>query len=571
MTGHPARPDGGELEHPVVVALTEGDAYLEEVGGQHGRDPVAPLDEHDTALVEELLEAEVADLLEPVEAINVEVVQREPALVAVHQREGRAGDGLVHPQRGPEPLGEGGLAGTEIAGEQHDVARARQLCHRSGKPPGGLGTGGAGGNGSVGHDPPRYRRRQDTLEGKCDQCPMRRSETRVTMALAEPSGAIRSTTHPADDPSRQRQETTVELPIPEPDAWYAADGPFVTCWLPALEANEDPAHRLRLEWRHAREQVPTAPAAALESIEALLGSERAHRDATSLLLVAGADGAIAGVHLPDHPPAARAWCDALPRLGPALRARQQVVPHVVVVADRAGADIEVVNHGPAITASVEGETTFLHRGHPGGWSQRRYQQRAENTWEQNATGVAAEVDALAAAVGARLVVVTGDPRAVGFLTEHATERLRGILHHVEGAGRSDHEPFAEVADQVHRLEATLVAADLASVLERFTAARQTDGVADGPERTLALLSQGRVAELLVHDDPEDERTAAFDRASRQAAMDPSVLTELGLTPTSGRLVDVALWAAHTTGAAIHLVPQHGPNVPSGSVGGLLRG
>lgn len=363
----------------------------------------------------------------------------------------------------------------------------------------------------------------------------------------------------------------MELAIPEPETWYTAEGPFVTCWLPALEANEDPAHRLRLEWRHARAQVPGAPDAALEAIEALLGSERAHQEAMSLLVVAGADGEVAGVHLADHPPAARAWCDPLPRLAPALRARQQVVPHVVVVADRAGADIEVLDHVAELVGSVEGETTYIHRGHPGGWSQRRYQQRAENTWERNATGVAAEVDALAAAVGARLVVVTGDPRAVGFLTEHASERLRGILHHVEGAGRSDRDPFAEVADKVHRLEATLVAADLASVLERFTAARQTSGAADGPERTLALLSQGRIAELLVHDNPDDERTAAFDRASRQAAVDPAAITELGLTPTSGRLVDVALWAAHATGATIHLVPEHGPNVPTGSIGGLLRG
>ena len=150
-----------------------------------------------------------------------------------------------------------------------------------------------------------------------------------------------------------------------------------------------------------------------------------------------------------------------------------------------------------MSGSVEGETLHLHRGHPGGWSQRRFQQRAENTWERNATGVAAEVDALAAAVGARLVVVTGDPRAVGFLTEHATERLRRILHHVDGAGRSDTDPFAEVADKVHRLEATLVATDLASVLERFTAARQTDGAADGPGRTLALLSQGQIGRAHV--------------------------------------------------------------------------
>lgn len=363
----------------------------------------------------------------------------------------------------------------------------------------------------------------------------------------------------------------MDLAPPDPDTWFTLEGPVVTCWLPALEANEDPAHRLRLEWRHARQQVPDAPPEALDAIDHLLGSERAHQESASLLVVAGPQGTIAGVHLPDHPSAARAWCGPLPRLAPALRARQQVVPHVVVIADRAGADIEVVNHGAGITDTVDGDTTHLHRGHPGGWSQRRYQQRAENTWERNAAGVAAEVDALAAAVGARLVVVTGDPRAVGFLTEHATERLRSMLHHVEGAGRSDRDPFGEIANDVNRLEATVVATELANLLERFTAARQTEGAADGPDRTLALLSQGRVADLLIHDDPEDERTAFFDRASRQAATESETLESLGLSPTGGRLIDVALWAAHATGATIHLVPRHGPHAPTGAVGGLLRG
>jgi HAMP domain-containing protein len=363
----------------------------------------------------------------------------------------------------------------------------------------------------------------------------------------------------------------VELPVPDPTTWLEAPGPIVTCWLPAIAANEDPSHRRRLEWRHAREQVPDAPAAALEAIDALLSSERAHLDAESLLLFAGPSGDLAGVRLPDLPTAARAWVDALPRLGGALAARQQVVPHLVVIADRAGADIEVVDHQGPISASVLGDTMHLHRSHPGGWSQRRFQQRAENTWERNATGVAGEVDALRQQVGARLVVVAGDPRAVGFLTEHASERLRSVLHHVEGAGRSDHDPFAEVADEVRRLEAAIVGADLDAVVDRFTATRQSGHVADGPDTTLGLLSQGRVADVLLVDDPDDERRAWFARGARQASVDRAPLDRLGVDSTEGRLVDVAIWGAHATGATVHLLPSGHPDAPTGGIGGLLRG
>jgi peptide subunit release factor 1 (eRF1) len=363
----------------------------------------------------------------------------------------------------------------------------------------------------------------------------------------------------------------MQIPAPNPATWFNAEGPFVSCWLPALSATEDPANRLRLEWRHAQDQIPGAPEAAVRAIDELLGSERAHQANTSLLLFADASGAVAGVQSPDQTDSSRAWLDSLPRLGPVLNAKQQTVPHLVVVADRAGADIEVVDNGESDSETVDGDTLHIQRSHPGGWSQRRFQQRAENTWERNAKGVADEVDALREKIHARLVVVTGDPRAVGFLMEHASERLKEVLHHIDGAGRSDQQPFEEVADEVGRLEATVVANDRVAVLEHFAAAGQTEGVADGPERTLAMLSQGRVSDLLVHDDPDDDRRAMFDRASRQVALEGEPLRELGLEPEEGRLIDVALWAAHATGAAVHFVPRSGPKAPTGSLGGILRG
>lgn len=358
---------------------------------------------------------------------------------------------------------------------------------------------------------------------------------------------------------------------PDPTIWYDKAGPFVTCWLPSPGATEDPRERFRLEWKRAHEQLDGAPGAAVNALERTLANERPRPNGRSVLLVADAEGDLASTDLADQPAAGSAWHDSLPRLGPVLTALQGLVPHLVVVTDRVGADILAVGETGVETETVEGETHFIHRGHPGGWSQRRFQQRAENTWERNARGVAEEVDALRREVDARLVVVAGDPRAVGFLTDHASEELRAVLHHVEGAGRSDGDPFAELADEVERLVSTVVAGDVVEILERYEEARQTEGVANGPERVLSMLSQGRVSDLLVHDDPGDERRAVFERESRQAALEPSQLEELGLAPTEGRLVDIALWAAHATGARIHFVPHRGPKSPSGALGALLRG
>jgi hypothetical protein len=95
------------------------------------------------------------------------------------------------------------------------------------------------------------------------------------------------------------------------------------------------------------------------------------------------------------------------------------------MADRRGggrliADITSAGADMAADADneLEGETQDIARSAPGGWSQRRFQQRAENAWEDNARGVADEVAHLARAIDARFVAVAGDVRATAFLVEH---------------------------------------------------------------------------------------------------------------------------------------------------------
>lgn len=363
----------------------------------------------------------------------------------------------------------------------------------------------------------------------------------------------------------------MDLPELHADEWYDRPGPILTVWIPAPEANADPRERLRLEWKHAREQVADAPAPALEAIDALVDAERHHVEFHSLFLVADAEGSVAGAPLREGPASAQASCDELPRLGPILRALQDFVPHVVVVTDRVGADIHSVGLGEEQMAHVDGAELHIQRSNPGGWSQRRFQQRAENTWEHNAKGVAEEVDAARRRVGARLVAVAGDPRAVQFLTEHASAELAPLLHHIEGAGRNDADPFGELEPALERLVADVAASDTVAALDAFHEARQTGHAGDGPEAALKALSEGRAATVVVHDDPEDERSAFVARDARQVALDEGTLRDLGLDPRPARLVDAALWAAFTTGAGYRLVPAAGPKAPLDRLGVILRG
>ena len=57
--------------------------------------------------------------------------------------------------------------------------------------------------------------------------------------------------------------------------------------------------------------------------------------------------------------------------------------------DRLGAELlAVMPTGPDREVRVEGEELHVTRSASGGWSQRRFQQRAENRWQQNAGAVA---------------------------------------------------------------------------------------------------------------------------------------------------------------------------------------
>ena len=122
-------PDRYQRDQPVVVARSQLQAHLQEVGGQDGGGNVSPLDQRHAALVEQLGQRQVDDLLEVVEAVHVGVDEREPALVGAHQGEGGARHLLFDAQTPPEALGEDRLAGAQLPRQQDDVSRLRQTGH----------------------------------------------------------------------------------------------------------------------------------------------------------------------------------------------------------------------------------------------------------------------------------------------------------------------------------------------------------------------------------------------------------------------------------------------------------
>lgn len=304
-------------------------------------------------------------------------------------------------------------------------------------------------------------------------------------------------------------------------------GSFITMIIPTPSGHDNAEHRFEIERKNALKGVSSAWSDEELSLLDQRLATVSHGRGDALFVVHPRGGATFYEFIQNGVESTRTDEGELPRLAPLIEARQRVVAHVVVEVDLSGADIVAFDGGTVLSSEeVEGDTEHIHRGHPGGWSQRRFQQRAENTWENNADEAADAAVALARRVDARLIAVVGPTRAQSMVADSLAERIDIPIEQVE-AGDAD-----GVAAEITRLTADVAASDTMLLIEAVR-----EGVGTGRSATSAALvrealDQGRVDTLLVHDDEGDE------------------------VPTDEpRFIDWAIRQALATDAAVHVVPN----------------
>ncbi|MDJ0768109.1 MAG: Vms1/Ankzf1 family peptidyl-tRNA hydrolase [Ilumatobacter sp.] len=341
---------------------------------------------------------------------------------------------------------------------------------------------------------------------------------------------------------------------------YRQRGPFGSVVVRMPSAASDAAHRMEIRWKNARRDLEAGGAS-----ESMLGrfdgltAELEHGQGEGLAAIISDDAEPLVEFLLDDPARNTSWLAEIPTVTPIIESRQRAIPHVVVFIDRSGADIVAVAAGSIEDyVVIEGEVTHIHRGHQGGWSQRRFQQRAENLWDANAHEVADAVTELARRVGARLISVSGDVRAVGFLTDRLPGDVKDdVVVVAEGAPSAVWEATDRaVEDLVQRESDALVDA----VADRRSHRSATTNVRD----VMRALGEGRVETLLVHDDRSDGLDAWFG-----PGLDPMCsLHHSREDLRKGRLVDVCVRSALLTDARVRVVPSE----PSGEgpIAALLR-
>jgi len=292
-------------------------------------------------------------------------------------------------------------------------------------------------------------------------------------------------------------------------------------------------------------QLVASVSAALDNIDASAGGAIVISDRDEVLLVET---------LPDQPRREFARWSSLPSLTGVLEHRQTEIPVIIVLADRAGADIVVTGDGgPNRELVVEGEDSPITKSAPGGWSQRRFQQRVEDSWEHNAGSVVAAVEDLVGPDTLELLVLGGDVRATALIRQGLRTDLQAVTRTIgPGRARDGSEPIRSRVTE--RLVNTAVAAETVELLHAFEDQAGHRAV-NGAAGTFAALQQSQVDVLLVHDTDGDERQAYVDVTAGLVALDGRELESMGASAIEAApLVDVAVFAALTTGASVRVIP-----------------
>ncbi|MEE8601227.1 Vms1/Ankzf1 family peptidyl-tRNA hydrolase [Euzebya tangerina] len=351
--------------------------------------------------------------------------------------------------------------------------------------------------------------------------------------------------------------------------WYER-GCDATVFVPAPSEGEDADEQFQARLATLEQELGQHEIDA-DAVSRLLDALRDHgHDAGSGLVAVVADDAVqvwsmpTAVDLEVQP-------GPIPALGRLVAAKQTWVPHAVVLIDREGADIELVSAlDQDDDVTVEGATTHITKSNPGGWSQQRFQQRAEENWEATARLVAERLRAEVARLDIDLVLVTGTDRMISLLRESLDPHTAEMLVEIEGGSRAEDGSTDQLIDAVDVAVRDEALARRTAVTERLAEALGRGEGAEGRADVLAALFEGRVADLLVVLDEAEGLTAHVGPAAEQVAADSTILHDLELDAVRVPLADAAIRAGLATGADITVVHKALLDLDDG-VGGVLRG
>jgi hypothetical protein len=356
---------------------------------------------------------------------------------------------------------------------------------------------------------------------------------------------------------------------------FERPGSWVSVYLDATRAGENADHAVALRWRGLREALSDqgADASTLDAVEEAVRDHPTQPGRYGLAVFATRGDVALLQTLPAPPPADAAFLEPLPHVMPLLEQRGEEVPYVRVLADRTGADLDALSVGGAPRhREVAGSATFpIRKVHVGGWSHRHYLQAVEESWKRNAGDVAAAAADLAEAVGAEVIVVGGDVRAVQALAGRLPKRWQDRVVSTDAGSR--HAGADESALDDVTIQAIAETADrhVRAILDRYQAQRGDDTASTGLADVATRLQRGQVDTVLLVDDQSSTDTLWIAPADPTlVSVDDHVLREAGVDDPQKVRADAALVRAIAGTGADLLLIQPGEAPLEHGIGAVLR-
>jgi ribosomal protein L7Ae-like RNA K-turn-binding protein len=340
-------------------------------------------------------------------------------------------------------------------------------------------------------------------------------------------------------------------------------GPFATVCADVTHTTENADTELDLRVRALTDQLTEqgAPESVVEAVRARLleGNEGGEAGTyRGRAVVAGPDGTVLfDAPLADAPRTETAEWSPTPDLVTVLRALPGRIPHVVIVADRVGADITVATAPglPTLEKSIEGDTHLMRKVQVGGWAHHRYQHTAENVWIHNMQQVIDEIDTLVEKSGARFVLLAGDIRARQIFTDRATPKIKAVLVDMNEGGRAEGADRSVIDERVEELVAENDAAEQANVVEQINAASAHGLALTGTALVVEAFRKAQVETLVLAEDGDEEQLFV-GTSPLEIGVSAEDMAALGVTDAAQVPAERALLrAAVGSNAGVVVVPR----------------
>src|SRR5687767_3821303 len=262
------------------------------------------------------------------------------------------------------------------------------------------------------------------------------------------------------------------------------------------------------------------------------------------------------------------FISSVPHLYPLARLIENYPRYAAVMLDTNKARIFVFGAAAERDEKIVGEKT--RRTSKGGWSQARYQRRADNFHTHHIKEVVDTLDKIVRDEDIQHVVVAGADVAMPILREQLPKELADKI--VEIDPHEDGEDGSFVARTVAALREKDAETDVEKVQELMDAWRSGGLGVAGPEATLTAFQLGQVDELIITGSPETLKSVqTLPEDAAPGGVQASTSNPTGTTDEARlKLSDELVTRAQQTAARIRFIEDPSLLADVGGVGALLR-